>query len=132
MMRHLGPVAGAELARASLPAICAPNLLVIRFATAYNHLYLAYQASQKLLRLQEAVRRVAGESWSVRCELSADGGTPATESDDQRQPPESNPAIDAATKALAATILKVDEGFGQMARSPRAVEPDEEGEAEES
>ena len=108
-----------DLNRAALPAIIAPNNVVVRFPLGYNRQYATYSEPGRLQKIQEALNRVTGEKWTVRLELAQD--LPPTTSEPSPTPePKAkeaaavNPLIEAIKKSLEARVMRIDDGFGQI------------------
>ena len=61
-----------DLSKATLPAIIGPNAVVIRFPSGYNRQYATCAESSRLQKIQDAVQRITGESWTIRLEMAPD------------------------------------------------------------
>jgi DNA polymerase-3 subunit gamma/tau len=121
----VGAMLASELEKAGAPAILGPNTLVFRFGPAYNHSREFVLNPERLARVEEALRRVTGNTWKVQLEQDA-SPTPSSQEppDSNGQPAASRPRVSAretaekqplirrAVEVLGATIQRVDEGFG--------------------
>jgi hypothetical protein len=117
-----------QLEKADPPAISAPNVIVIPFKATYNRQYAACSEASRLQRISDALNRVTSESWTVKCELVA--GEPAI-AEDARRAVESaatnrvdDPLFTALAEHLDARIVRLDEGFGQAARTSGGADDD--------
>lgn len=109
-----------ELSKGSLPAIIGPNAVVIRFPASYNRQCQACGEPARLQRIQDALKTVTGEDWSIRFETIEDSQPAGQDSQPlmipERQPAlAENPLITAIKSTLDARVMRVDEGFGQVA-----------------
>ncbi len=82
----------------------------------------------RLQRIQDAVNRVAGQSWTIRCELTGDVAEQAIILTEQRPivvgQATTEPLIEKVQASLAARLLQVDDGFGEVrANMPATDEP---------
>jgi DNA polymerase-3 subunit gamma/tau len=123
IVSSVGAMLSAELAKAGTPAISGPNSLVFRFPSAYNQARDYVQSPERLRRLEEALARVTGKTWTVRIERAASPEAPAVgppangpAPSRAKQPPKEEAKKVALVKrivdVLGATIQTVDEGFG--------------------
>jgi len=109
----------AELVKAGLPAIFGPNQLVFTFPTGYNRQYSTCIEPSRLQRITDALGRLTGESWQVKCELRPGGpikennGAPALQVDAPATP--DDPLITALPAVLDARLVRLDDGFGKVA-----------------
>lgn len=138
LLAQMGPMMAGNLEKAGIPAISGPNALVLRFPSEYNHQREYCQEPQRLARIEEALRRIAGPAWKVRLE----GGTPGATDEQPEAPPEpaestqtrtrrqreeasKEPLVKRAMEVLGAQIIRVDEGFGATrTAAPASDEPD--------
>jgi DNA polymerase-3 subunit gamma/tau len=122
----VGGVLGVELNRAGLPAIFGPNTLVLRFPAGYNQARDYCQSQERLGRVEAALRKVTGRTWTVRVELeqgpspgaasaSSSGGEVASPRRSPREDAEKVPLVKRAVDVLGATVTRVDDGFGTAA-----------------
>jgi DNA polymerase-3 subunit gamma/tau len=123
VLTQLGPMLGAEVEKAALPAISAPNTLVIGFPPRYNQAREYCQEPGRLARIEEVIRRVSGQPWQVRVEAV---GGPAVASSDaaddsasqpsrsrrQRAEAVQEPLLKRAIDVLGAQLVHLDEDFG--------------------
>src|SRR5262249_9314877 len=80
VLKQVGRMFASEVERAGLPAISGPNTLVLRFPPQYNQQREHCQEPSRLARLEEVLRAVSGQPWSIRVE-SGDGAAPAVSGD---------------------------------------------------
>jgi DNA polymerase-3 subunit gamma/tau len=121
-----------ELGRSIEQAISGPNTLVIRFPRGYN---LPDNARKQ--QIEELLLKMTGQNWTIRFENSAADAN----GNDRTQPAETpmqrrrrihesalqKPLTARAREVLGAVVVDVDEGFGEAAMSPTAVDGDEAG-----
>jgi hypothetical protein len=99
---------------------------VFRFPTVYTQAREFIQRSDRLARVQDALRKLTGKTWTVSIELDASApvavaGTPNGQANGSRprtgakEEAEKVPLIHRAVERLGATIYRVDEGFGDSA-----------------
>ena len=70
ILTQLGQFLARELERAGLPAILGPNNLVLQFSPEYNPQCTYCSDPARVQRVQEALKRVTGEDWTVRVETT--------------------------------------------------------------
>ena len=128
VLAQVGTIIASHLGRAGLPAITAPNTLVLRFPPQYNSERKYCEEPERLARMMETLRRVAGPACQLRIEanriLGQDSPAPAVEQPAaaparQRQPlseAEKEPLIQRAMEVLGARFIRdrVDEGFAAV------------------
>jgi DNA polymerase-3 subunit gamma/tau len=129
ILGELGPMLAGNLGKAQAVAISGPKTLVLRFLPSYNHERDYCQESTRLIRIQDAIQKITGQSWSLRVESSggqevgpqlkvqaADSGT----SNYRRQRAEAGqePLVRRAIDQLSAQIVHVEEGFGATKLEP--------------
>jgi DNA polymerase-3 subunit gamma/tau len=124
VLAQAGPMFRRELEKAELPAISGPNTLVIRFLPRYNQAREFCQEPGRLGRLEELLRRIAGQSCQLRVE--AVSGSPPGESSEAAADPANSPSryrrqraeavqeplLKRAIDVLGAQIVHLDDGFG--------------------
>jgi DNA polymerase-3 subunit gamma/tau len=124
VLAQAGPLLSAELEKAGLPAIFAPNTLVMRFPPRYNSAREFCQDSGRVARVEELLRRVTGQACQLRIE--AVGGSPreeATPTADElatlpsrsrrlRAEAVEEPLLKRAIDVLGAQVVQLDDGFG--------------------
>jgi DNA polymerase-3 subunit gamma/tau len=123
VMAQLGPMLAGNLEKSEAVAISGPKTLVLRFPSRYNHEQEYCQLSTSMTRIQEAIRKVTGQSWNVRIEST--GGQPVAaqmKSEALDSAPSSyrrlradasqEPLVKRALEQLRAQIVHVDDGFG--------------------
>jgi DNA polymerase-3 subunit gamma/tau len=124
---NVGPILGGNLASAGLPAILGPKTLVLRFALRYTHHHDYCAEPNSILRIQDALKTVTGQEWTVRIEKESGSELPAaaqtqaiqgvtnrSRDEDARKLPLIGRAID----KLGARLLKLDDGFGSEGSIP--------------
>ncbi len=118
----LGALLGSELAKAGAPAITGPNSLVFRFAARYTQAKETVAQSDRLARVEDALRRVTDKPWTVRFELDHSTGplllpeeavAPSKPKVAPKEEAEKVPLVKRSLDLLGATIQRVDEGFAQ-------------------
>lgn len=114
----------AELDKANLPAIFAPNLLVLNFPAEYNQQYLVCSDSARLARIQDVLQRIAGKQWTLRCELAPQRMSPPANTAEPVEAPV-QPLIERLVQVLDARVLRADVGFGTQSTG---LEPSDSGE----
>jgi DNA polymerase-3 subunit gamma/tau len=72
------PILAKHLGFSSLHAIFGPNSLVIKFPSAYSESKAACESEASVQRIQEALKRVTGQTIAVRFETDAAARPPAT------------------------------------------------------
>ena len=120
----VGPILSANLASAELPAILGPKTLVLRFPLRYTHHHDHCAEPSSLVRIQNALKTITGQDWTVRIEKdTAEAGqadaksahtTPQQGVTNRNRDEEVKkvPLIRRAIDRLSARLLKVDDGFG--------------------
>jgi hypothetical protein len=121
------------LEKAGLPAISGPNNLVLKFSPDYNRQCAFCGDPVRVQRVQDALRRMTGEEWTLVVD-SAYGrnghrgpppdatpvvpppAPPAAGPDALRQP-----LIERVVELLGGKLMQADEGFGTVPETP----PDE-------
>jgi DNA polymerase-3 subunit gamma/tau len=142
VLKSVGTILASEMKNAGNPAISGPNTLVLRFPSVYNRASEYCQDPARLARMEEALRKTTGRSWTLRVETSptvapaapsageAEPAVPVRPRRDHRGEAEKLPLVKRAMEVLGAKILQVEEGFGASAEeSSRRADrvPDEEG-----
>jgi DNA polymerase-3 subunit gamma/tau len=123
----VGAIHARELERAGLPAIFAPNTLVLKFPATYNQSREFCQESGRLGGVEEAIRKVTGQLWKLRLEslpgnANADAGdAPVPPSAvrprrDGKEEAAKVPMVKRAMDVLGADVWRVDEGFGEAGK----------------
>jgi DNA polymerase-3 subunit gamma/tau len=126
VLRAVGPLLTADLEKGGLPAIFAPNTLVLQFAPLYNQACEHCQEPTRTARVEDALKKLTGKAWVFKVEATpgATISAPAAGEDDSNAPPrprrnhkeeaEKEPLIKRAIEALGAQLVRVDEGFGAV------------------
>ncbi len=116
----LGTKLSSELCKAGPPAISGPNSLVFRFPTAYNQAREFVQEPERIARIEEAFLQVLGQPFQVRVEedpslrVEVDNvGSSVRSRRSSKETAEQIPIVRRVIEKLGATILRVDEGFGE-------------------
>ncbi len=131
IMRAVGTLLASYLEKGGLPAIIAPNSLVLRFSGGYNQTREYCQAPERLARVEEALRKLTGKAWvfrveaapgteAVAAELEQNEGSaapPARPRRNYREEAEKEPVIKRAIDVLGAQLIRVEEGFGDTPAS---------------
>jgi hypothetical protein len=125
VLSQIGVLLANDLAKAGLPAIFAPNALAIRFPVAYTKERDFCQEPSRLAKIEAALARVTGQTWTLRVESTAGPApvaappapdvpkpTPSRPRRNDRDEAEKEPLIKRALDVLGAQILRVPEGFG--------------------
>jgi DNA polymerase-3 subunit gamma/tau len=139
VLTRVGPLLASHLENVGL-AISGPKTLVLSFSLSYNQ-HLEYCREPKsVARIEEAIRKVTGQTWSVRVEsvssTAAALPAPAAEMENsqsrsrrQRTEAMQAPLVKRAFELLGAQFVQMDEGFGAAPAEP--VQPRESPEGEE-
>jgi DNA polymerase-3 subunit gamma/tau len=135
VLNHVGPILARELEKGGVPAISGPNHLVLQFSPEYNRQREHCSDPTRLQRVQEALKRVTGQTWTVRLEPRArSNGSARPEVTPNLTPPRpagamEHPLVQQLIRVLDAKVLKVDDGFGQSldstAEEPETRPPEE-------
>jgi DNA polymerase-3 subunit gamma/tau len=140
VLAQVGPMHAAELERAGLPAISAPNALVLCFPASYNSQRENCQEPAKVARVEDVLRKLTGRAWHLRVEsgggeegstalaTAANAENSSLRSRRQRAEVEQEPLIKRAMDLLEARVVYVDDGFGTApaALAERTEVPEEE------
>jgi DNA polymerase-3 subunit gamma/tau len=121
---NIGTMLGSELRKAGTPAITGPNSLVFRFPAGYNQAREYCESPEQLARVEEAIRKVTGNPWTVRVESDANrtgpgpggepvNGVPVRSKRGAKEEAEKVPLVKRAVEMLGATIQRVDDDFGE-------------------
>jgi DNA polymerase-3 subunit gamma/tau len=126
IVRSVGTLLGSYLEKGALPAIFAPNSLVLRFSAEYNQAREHCQAPERLARVEEVLQKQTGKVWVFRVEAAPGTAAPAAipAAEAQPTPPprprrnyrdeaEKEPLIKRAVDVLGAQLVRVEEGFGE-------------------
>lgn len=66
VLRQVGRFLASDLEKAGIPAISGPNTLVLRFGVGYNSQRKHCQEPPSVMRLEETLKKVTGQLWTVR------------------------------------------------------------------
>ncbi len=135
------PLFAKQLSLASSYAIFGPNSLAIRFPSGYAHAYDACATEANVQRIQDLLRRLTGQTVTVRIELDRTASAPERHAT-AHQPPApldkkkslaTLPLFKKASEALGAQIWHVDDDFNPAAppRSAQRAGGDDETTTEE-
>ncbi len=139
VLTHVGPLLAGQLENIGL-AISGPKTLVLSFPSGYNQ-HLEYCREPKsVARIEEAIRKVTGQTWSIRVEsvsntaaalpaLAAETENSQSRSRRQRIEAMQAPLVKRAFELLGAQFVQMDEGFGAAPAEP--VQPREAPDGEE-
>jgi DNA polymerase-3 subunit gamma/tau len=118
----VGAIHARELERAAIPAIFAPNSLVLLFPAEYNQAKEFCQEPERLSRVEDALRKLTGEAWKLRLESTPGKGAVASEPPAPPPPvrprrgdkdeAEKVPLVRRAVEIMGAQVVRVDEDFG--------------------
>jgi DNA polymerase-3 subunit gamma/tau len=126
VLGQVGPMMASDLEKAGLPAISGPNTLVLRFPIGYNAQREHCNQPARVVRVEEALRKITGQACSLRIESAGTEAVPkpgeaeSVPSPYQRTRAEAmkEPLVKRAMEALGAQILDVEEGFGAAPSAP--------------
>ncbi len=131
ILSKVGSLLARDLEKAGLPAIFGPNALAIQFPSAYNQAIEQCQAPGSVARLEEALRKVTGRTWTLRFEITTPAPTAPPPSvaevelppaarprRDFREEAEQHPLVRRAKEVLGGQVMRADEGFGETTVAP--------------
>jgi DNA polymerase-3 subunit gamma/tau len=128
ILAQVGPLLARSVEKAATPAISAPKALVLRFAVGYNLQQQHCQEPTSLARIEEALRKITGQTWTVRVESVGKAAAlpnPAAEMESaqsrtrrQRTEAMQSPLVKRAFDLLGAQFVRLDEGFGAAPIQP--------------
>lgn len=124
----VGPMLGNEIKKAGVPAISGPNALVIEFSRLYNQALEYCSDPARILRIQNALNKITGQSWQVRVtskiitdpneivelapiEIEPEAPKPKINPKDAA---EKEPIVQRVLELFNAHIVRVDTGFGVL------------------
>ncbi len=120
---ELGPMKGASLDKAGIPAILGPNALAFRFANGYSSAYESCRDDRSIGLMTAALRKRTGQDWRVIVEL-LDAPAASTGTEVKSPPPPSGvsrnqelmslPLFKKAADVLGAQLVKLDDGFSPV------------------
>src|SRR5262249_2391888 len=141
ILRKVPGLLARLLEKGGIPAIIAPNHLVLRFPVEYNVAKEHCQEPSRSALVETALRELTGQSWVLRLEGATDspsalnastsdgaGRSRGDQGDSQspssttvavprrvaREQAEKLPLVKKAIDVLGASLQRVDEGFGSM------------------
>jgi DNA polymerase-3 subunit gamma/tau len=124
----IGTIHARELERGGLPAIFAPNTLVLRFPATYNQSREFCQEPERLGRIEDALRKITGQPWKLRLETLPGNGAvtrdpvvpapPVRSRQNGAEEAERVAIVRRAVELMGARVIRVDEGFGEPAGGP--------------
>jgi DNA polymerase III subunit gamma/tau len=123
VLAQTGGFLARDLEKAASVAISGPKTLVLRFAPGYNQEREHCQAPGSQARMEDALRKITGHSWSVRVESASSAAAarpaPAAATETlpsryrrQRTEALQAPLVKRAFELLGAQFVHVDDGFG--------------------
>jgi len=124
VLQREGPMLVSHLASAGPPAIIGPNALVIRFPSRYTSHYDYCSQTRNVDEIQKSLTEITGDVWTIRFEIDAtDATSPATEVNQPARVTQKSRTdqlrkfalVDGLMEKLGARLLKVDDGFGEVA-----------------
>jgi len=129
VLAQLGPILAKQLEKISGVAISAPKTLVLCFDARYNLQYEHCREPTFQARIEEAMRRVTGQSWNLRVESEGNGAAAlpaaAAEAENsqsryrrQRTEVMQTPLVKRAFELMGAQIVQMDESFGAAPTGP--------------
>jgi DNA polymerase-3 subunit gamma/tau len=125
------PILAKQLNFSSSYAIFGPNSLVIRFPAPYREARIACEAEANVQRIQDALKRVTGQTITVRFETDAsaavapgtNGVSAAPAPADRKRSLSALPLFKKASEALGAQIWHVDDDFNPIAPPRQEPQP---------
>jgi DNA polymerase-3 subunit gamma/tau len=138
---QVGPMLANDLKKVQSVAIFGPNSLAIRLPPGYNRLEVHHLDSSRIARIEGALQKTTGQTWSLRLEAAAgtpepatpaepgaDAESPVSRSKRYRAEAVKQPLVARAMDLLGAQIVQQDDGFGAapVEAVPTAVEEDPE------
>jgi hypothetical protein len=129
VLAQVGPMLAGSLEKAERIAISGPKTLVLHFPLRYNHLREHCQEPTRLDRVEEAVRKVTGQAWSIRVESGSNAAAPLQAPAAEVEPSQSRyrrqrteamqqPLVHRAFEVLGAQFVHLDEEFGAAHPAP--------------
>jgi DNA polymerase-3 subunit gamma/tau len=121
---QIGGILANHLQKAGLPAISAPNALVLSFPFEYNTAYEHCSHPENIERIEGALRQRTGQAWKVRLEVKSAPLAGTTSNGKVHPPPappvrqraqevmQQVPLLKRAQDILGALPLQIDSGFG--------------------
>jgi DNA polymerase-3 subunit gamma/tau len=143
VLAQVGGMLAGALGKAELLAISGPNTLAVRFDPRYNDHREQCQEPRAVARIEDTLRRLTGQSWSVRIDSgvgAVDQAAPSVRAAEetetslvrmrrQRDEAMQTPLLKRALDLMGAQIVRMDEGFGAAPAGTTAA--DETAETEE-
>ncbi len=123
-LAQVGGMMARQAEKAGLPAIFAPNTLVLRFDPRYNAERDYCSEPSRVQRIEESLRRMTGHAWQLRIESVGSGAVaaPAEAAPDATNSPSrsrskwaeaaQDPLLKRAVEVLGAQVVHVDDNFG--------------------
>jgi DNA polymerase-3 subunit gamma/tau len=122
VLGEVGPMLAGQLEKAGLPAILGPRSLALRFPSRYAPDYDFCREPTSVQRVEAALRRAAGQDWTLRVELDPTAPSEGGEATPPRTPPASLrerqrealelPVLKRAVDLFGATLMSMDPEFG--------------------
>jgi hypothetical protein len=129
VLAQIGRLMATPVEKAGLPAIFAPNTLVLRFDGRYNVEREHCSEPSRIQRIEETLRRITEQPWQLRIESIGSGAgaavpeaaveatTPQTRSRLKRAEAVQGPLLKRAVDVLGAQVVHVDDNFGSTSES---------------
>lgn len=135
-LRKVGGMLARSLEQGGIPAIIAPNGLVLRFPLEYNVAKEHCQDPSCSAQVEAALREATGQPWVLRVESQtattipggmnqggpddsrSSGSAAASTRRNAREEAEKLPLVKRAMDVLGASLQRVDEGFGVLPSVP--------------
>jgi DNA polymerase-3 subunit gamma/tau len=123
LLGEVGGFLGVALEKGGIPAISAPNCLVLRFSSAYNKEREQCEEPTRKARIEDALGRITGQRVAIRFEAMASDGN--AEPVPPRQAPagqmrrlaSEEPLVQAVMEHLGASLVRAEDGFGAGQRA---------------
>jgi len=126
MLNQVGPMMRSRWEKAGIPAISAPNSLVLSFAATYNDIREHCQDPRHVERVEGLLKTLTGQTWSIRIDSSgaearaevpaasevAEGSQTRNRRQEFEALKEREPLIKRAIEVLGAMPVHHDPGFG--------------------
>jgi DNA polymerase-3 subunit gamma/tau len=119
----VGAIQARELEKGGVPAIFAPNTLVLHFPASYNQSREYCQEPERLGRVEEALRKLTGQPWKLRLESTPGNGAVAPDPPvppsavrprrNEKDEAEKVALVRRAVEVMGARVVRADEGFGE-------------------
>jgi len=130
VLAQVGRMMASQVEKAGMPAIFAPNTLVLRFEPRYNAERDYCSEPSRVQRIEEALRKMTGHAWQLRIESVGSGAVAAPSeaaaeatnslprSRSKRAEAVQDPLLKRAVEVLGAQVVHVDDDFGAAPAAP--------------